>query len=163
MSIDAGLVDAGTVAWLVAACRQRRIRHSLLCLSISEAALIGDVRRLLPVLGRLHRAGFKLCMETGGSGIESPTLLRRLSLDYVHASTSLSRLTGNVAGAPGAADRKRLLVELVEFADSRGCRVLCGGVDSDEQASELHGLGVQVGHGRALGASIPLSRLRIRP
>lgn len=125
------------------------LRPDLLCLEITETALVADVGAAAATLRALRALGVRLALDDFGTGHSSLTLLRNLPLDLVKIDRSLIRRV-----AVDAFDA--VLVQLaVDAAHTLGLRVCAEGIEELEQAQQLVAMGCDTGQGWLFGRPSP--------
>ena len=136
------LVDPGFEADVVAALAQAGLPADRLVLEITEAAGVDDLPRTAAVLTALRARGVRVSLDDFGVGRSSLTLLRELPLDVVKVDRTVvaAACTGRTADA-------LVLRLLVDVCHGLGMRVCMEGVEEEEQAVRLTGMGADTAQG----------------
>ena len=114
---------------------------SLLCLEVTETAIVTDVDAAASTMWALRELGVQFALDDFGTGHSSLTLLRRLPLQLVKIDRSLIRRVALVAS-------EAILVQLiVDAAHTLGMRVCAEGIEEPGQAQQLVALGGDSGQG----------------
>lgn len=99
-------------------------------------------------LEELHHNGFRLTLDTFGSGSSGPLILRELPFDEVKLDPRF--LEGFDAPAAG-----NLLRGVLRMLDGMGMRAVACGIDDPAQLEFLRRLQAPCGQGQAIGAALP--------
>jgi EAL domain-containing protein (putative c-di-GMP-specific phosphodiesterase class I) len=112
-----------------------RLPGRLLCLEITEHAVVEDIEQTVHVLRDLKALGITLAIDDFGTGYSSMSQLKNLPVDAVKIDQSF------VAGL-GIDRRDRAIVDAtVRLAQSFGLEVVAEGVETTELVHELLELG----------------------
>ena len=121
---------------------------SQLWLEITEEHLVD--RRHRPVLDALKNLGCKIALDDFGTGYSGLTYLQQLPVDAIKIDRSyISRITVDRASA-GITAAVNGLGEVLEIG------ILAEGVETEEQAEMLRGMGVQAAQGYLFGRPAPI-------
>lgn len=115
---------------------------SRLVLELTEREAIGDLRRLRRVLATYREHGFRVALIDVGEGRSTLKVLAATVPDYLKLTRGLA--ANETRGAQG------VIAAAVAFAASTNASVIAEGVDSEEMATRLRGLGVSYGQGNWL-------------
>jgi diguanylate cyclase (GGDEF)-like protein/PAS domain S-box-containing protein len=117
----------------------------VLCLEITENALIGADDQALHALRRLTDHGVTIALDDFGTGYSNFSHLHRLPVHSIKIDRSL---TGDLAqpGQP-APTTEKILTALVSLARALGLAVTAEGVETPEQATRLRTLGCDTAQG----------------
>jgi diguanylate cyclase (GGDEF)-like protein len=127
----------------------------LLCLEITEHAVVSDVDRTVQVLHDLKALGVTLAIDDFGTGYSSMTQLKRLPVDVLKIDQTF------VSGL-GIDDGDRAIVDVtVRLAKSFGLEVVAEGVETVELVHELLELGCHRAQGFLLCRPKPASDLEL--
>jgi diguanylate cyclase (GGDEF)-like protein len=131
----------------------------LLCLEITEHALVQDVEQTVRVLHDLRSLGVSLAIDDFGTGYSSMSQLKQLPVDVLKIDQTF------VCGL-GIDGRDRAIVDAtVRLANSFGLEVVAEGVETAELVQELLGLGCYRAQGyhlsRPMAADDLVSILRL--
>lgn len=120
-------------------------------LEITETAFMRDPEVALATLSKLHAAGFSLAIDDFGIGHSVLNYLKQIHADVLKIDISFTRelLTS-------AAD-KAIIQTIIATAKIFGMKTLAEGVESAEQAQELHRLGCDYAQGYWYGEPQPIS------
>jgi diguanylate cyclase (GGDEF)-like protein/PAS domain S-box-containing protein len=112
-----------------------------LILEITESVLLGDADRPLEALRALRALGVRLALDDFGTGYSSLAYLTRLPLDILKLDRAfIARL---VHGSQEAA----VTAAIAQMAAAIGLTVIAEGVETDEQADVLGGIGIDLAQG----------------
>jgi diguanylate cyclase (GGDEF)-like protein len=126
----------------------------VLCLEITEHAIVQDVEQATKVLFDLRALGVSLAIDDFGTGYSSMTQLKRLPVDLLKIDQTF------VAGL-GIDGRDRAIVEAtVRLAHSFGLEVVGEGVETPELVHELLSLGCYRAQGYQLCRPKPAADLQ---
>jgi len=120
-----------------------------LVLEITEHDLIdnyGPVREAVRGLG--HDA--RLAVDDAGAGVANFGHIIELRPDFVKLDISLVR------GVNANLGRQAMVVGMRHFSSTAGCRLIAEGVETEEEARTLTGLGVEFGQGFLFGRPEPV-------
>ena len=129
----------------------------LVCLEITESALMDDVERSLETLGRLRDLGVTLAVDDFGTGYSSLTYLKRLPVDVLKIDGSF------VDGLGREAEDSAIVAAIVTLAATLGQQAIAEGVETALQLGELQRLDCPLAQGFLFSRAVPaddLSRLR---
>lgn len=119
--------------------RQRyQVPVELLCIEITETAVVGDNRHAMQVIGQLHQRGYVVEMDDFGSGYSSLNVLKDIDLDVLKLdmrflSKDIQELEKNRGGT--------ILSSVVRMAKWLRLPVIAEGVESIQQADYLKSIG----------------------
>lgn len=126
-----------------------------LMVEVTETAALKDMDGARARLDRLRSAGVKICIDDFGAGSASYEYLRTLPVDIVKLDGALSRSVTDDA-------RSRTMVEhLVTLCRTLGVRVVAEQVETEQVASCLRDLGVDMAQGWRFGRPTPELVMRI--
>jgi diguanylate cyclase (GGDEF)-like protein len=127
----------------------------LLCLEITEHAVVSDVDRTVQVLHDLKALGVTLAIDDFGTGYSSMTQLKRLPVDVLKIDQTF------VSGL-GIDEGDRAIVDVtVRLAKSFGLEVVAEGVETVELVHELRELGCHRAQGFLLCRPKPAADLEL--
>jgi EAL domain-containing protein (putative c-di-GMP-specific phosphodiesterase class I) len=133
--------------------REALARHevdpSRLTLELTEHAVVADLDLATRVLGELRELGVGLSLDDFGTGYSSLLYLRELPLTEV----KIDRVF--ITDLPSRSDNAAIVESVVRLADAVGLAVVAEGVETQEQAAHLHGLGCAAGQGYLWGKPLP--------
>ncbi|MHB8718470.1 MAG: EAL domain-containing protein [Candidatus Dormibacteria bacterium] len=122
-------------------------------LEITERETVADMRRLRYVLAAYREWGFRFAVDDIGEGHSTLELLAAATPEYLKLARSLV-LQSRQPGARAAAEAA------LAFARTSGTEVIAEGVESDEVATQVASLGIEVGQGWWLGMPAQAQELR---
>jgi EAL domain-containing protein (putative c-di-GMP-specific phosphodiesterase class I) len=134
---------------------ENQLPGRLLCLEITEHAVVSDVDRTVQVLHDLKALGVTLAIDDFGTGYSSMTQLKRLPVDVLKIDQTF------VSGL-GIDEGDRAIVDVtVRLAKSFGLEVVAEGVETVELVHELLELGCHRAQGFLLCRPKPASDLEL--
>jgi diguanylate cyclase (GGDEF)-like protein/PAS domain S-box-containing protein len=129
------------------------VRHGvpadLLCLEITETAIMHDPESALEVLSEFVYAGIGLSLDDFGTGYSSMSYLQRLPVGELKVDRTF------VMGLARARADRALVRMAIDLGHSMGLKVVAEGVEDAETLAQLHGLGCDVAQGYYLGRPMP--------
>ena len=117
------------------------VEPALLCLELTESAVMADAGAADAALHRLKGIGIQIAIDDFGTGYSSLAYLKRFPVDFLKVDKSF------VAGLGQDPDDTAIVMAVVDLARSLGMRVVAEGVETPEQLAELRRLGCDVGQG----------------
>jgi EAL domain-containing protein (putative c-di-GMP-specific phosphodiesterase class I) len=125
-----------SIVGLVAQClTDNGVDGALLCLEITEHAVVADVERTVSVLNELKALGVSLAIDDFGTGYSSMSQLKKLPVDALKIDQSF------VAGLGIDEGDQAIVDTTVRLARSFGLDVIGEGVETTQMAHELLRLG----------------------
>lgn len=110
-------------------------------LEISERDVDDDVTGAAAAIGHLRNHGYRFALDDVGTGYASIRTLQELRPDYVKVDPSLVReIDRHVI-------KRQALTSLVDISRSLGAAVIAEGVETEDEARTLGGLGVRYAQG----------------
>ena len=141
---------------LIAEClRKNRLPGQVLCLEITEHAVMQDVKQATEALHALKCLGITLAIDDFGTGFSSMTQLKRLPVDALKIDRSF------VDGLAVDGGDRAIVDATVRLAKSFGLDVIAEGIETHEVLEQLVRLGCHRGQGYLL--SKPRSASDLRP
>ncbi|HEX3462770.1 MAG TPA: EAL domain-containing protein [Candidatus Elarobacter sp.] len=131
---------AATVA---ATLEEYAIPPAALILEVTETAALDDTA--LPALQRLRELGVQLAMDDFGIGYSSLAHLKRLPITMLKIDRTFVRDI-----AEDESD-SAIVVSMIHIAKAFGLRVVAEGIETEEQAALVTGMGCDEGQGYRLG------------
>lgn len=101
------------------------------------------------IMAELHRMGFSLSLDDFGSGYSSFAMLDALPLDGMKIDRSL------LVAATNSEGMRKVLKAIVSMGDTLGLKVICEGVETDEQEQLLLAAGCRYGQGYRCSKPVP--------
>ncbi len=122
-------------------------------LEVTESALVGDLALARKLLEEIKALGVKLALDDFGTGYSSLRHLQLLPFDKLKIDQSF-------VGAM-VADREsaKIVSAVVGLGHSLGLSTVAEGVETEEVAALLRGLGCDVGQGWLFGRPVPAHRI----
>jgi diguanylate cyclase (GGDEF)-like protein len=147
------LVDPDFPARVERMLEQHGVEPEHLTFEITEAGVVGDSDRPMPILNRLHQLGVRLSVDDFGTGYSSLSYLRRLP---VHEVKIDQEFVQGMATDPGDLAIVRAVVDLARHF---GLTVVAEGVESELTLDLLEEIGCDVGQGFLFSRPLPYERL----
>ncbi|HEV2658963.1 MAG TPA: sensor domain-containing phosphodiesterase, partial [Ktedonobacteraceae bacterium] len=145
---DSSLPD--TIAALLQA---YAVPASLLCVELTETAIMTDVERTVEVLHRLSALGVCLSIDDFGTGYSSLAYLRLLPINEVKIDRSFTQnLSSNETDAA-------IICSIVSLAHHLNLRVVAEGVEDQDTWDQLAACGCDVIQGYHLSRPLPATNL----
>jgi diguanylate cyclase (GGDEF)-like protein len=136
--------------------RRTGVEPSRLILEITEAGVMDDPERSVPVLERLAATGVTLSLDDFGTGYSSLSYLQRLPVQELKIDRSF--VTG--LADPAAEPASNLLVRsILNLAAGLALRVVAEGVEDEACLHALRELGVDVAQGYFVGRPMEPAQL----
>ena len=127
------------------------VPHDLLHVEFTESAIHSDPTLFMNQVKALHDAGFEVWLDDFGSGYSSLNILQRYEFDVVKLDMEFLR------GSEKNWHKARSIVAgIVRTAKRLGLRSLAEGVETEEQAAFLEGIGCDMLQGYLFSSPNPL-------
>jgi diguanylate cyclase (GGDEF)-like protein len=135
------LSDPNLLTDITAALAATGIDPGMLCLEITESALVADMASALEVLERLRAIGVRVALDDFGTGYSSFSYLHLLPVDVLKIDRSfVNRIT--------LEPRDRAVVAgMIDLAHALGLQAVAEGVETPGQLAELGALGCNLAQG----------------
>ena len=143
------LAEAGLMAAFEAAIDHSGLDPSVLCVEISEAALIRPSATVTNNLTALRAMGVRLAIDNFGTGYAALGYLRDRPVDLVKIDRSFVR---DIESSDYA---RRLVAGIAALAQQMGLQVSAEGVETPEQAAYLASLGCTSAQGFLFSPAVP--------
>jgi diguanylate cyclase (GGDEF)-like protein len=114
---------------------------SLLCVEITESALVDDAAATLGTLNRLKALGVTLALDDFGTGYSSLTYVRRFPIDTLKIDRTF------IDGIVGSSEDEAIVTAVLSMGRALGVHVVAEGVETEEQAARLRMLGCTLAQG----------------
>ena len=118
-------------------------------LELTETAfdVLGEALRThsLDIVQRLHGMGFSIDMDDFGSGYSDLSLLNQLPLDVMKIDRSM------LLASEGSERMQTVLRQMIELGHALGMKVICEGIETEEQEQLLIACGCEYGQGFLYG------------
>jgi diguanylate cyclase (GGDEF)-like protein/PAS domain S-box-containing protein len=131
------------------ALRDSGLQPGLLCLEVTETAVMEDSLASGEVLGELRRLGVRVAIDDFGTGYSSLAYLLSLPVDVLKVDRSF--VVAVDGGGPGTA----IVTAVVALAQTLGLTVVAEGVETTDQRAILLALGVRSAQGWLWGRAVP--------
>ena len=151
------LAEPGLVEVVSSALAASGLPSGCLTVEVTETAVF-DSARAVDVLNELHALGVRIALDDFGTGQSSLSLLQTLPADVLKVDKSF------VDNITAAGRHAVIATALIQVAGGLGLAAVAEGVETAEQAAELHRLGYQFAQGYYFGkpaAEPELLRTRI--
>jgi diguanylate cyclase (GGDEF)-like protein len=129
------------VEGVVEALEQAGLAPDLLCVEITESALVDDAASTLATLNRLKELGVRLALDDFGTGYSSLTYVRRFPIDELKIDRSF------IDGIVGSSEDEAIVTAVLSMGRALGVHVVAEGVETEEQAKRLRSLGCKLAQG----------------
>ncbi len=124
-------------------------RPEMLCVEVTEGAMMADPERALASASELRAMGVRLSIDDFGSGYSSPAYLHKLHAHEVKIDRSF-------IAAMAANESSRTIVRVtIEYAKALGLAVVAGGVEDARTLGMLRSLGCDSAQGFLISRPIP--------
>jgi diguanylate cyclase (GGDEF)-like protein len=152
------LAEPGLVDVVASALTASGLPSTCLTVEVTETAVF-DSARAVDVLNELHALGVRIALDDFGTGQSSLSLLQTLPADVLKVDKSF------VDNITKAGRHAVIATALIQVAGGLGLTAVAEGVETAEQAAELHRLGYRLAQGYYFGkpaAQPELIRARVR-
>lgn len=133
--------------------RRTGLDPSLLEIEVTESLLMQDVDGAVARMHELNAQGVKLSIDDFGTGYSSLSTLKKFPLSRLKIDRSFIR------DVPGDSDDMAIASAIVSLAGILDLDVVAEGVETEEQASFLKGVGCHVMQGYLYGRPMPPSEV----
>ncbi len=142
LNASARLFEQADLAEMVdLAVRSAGIDPASICLEVSETSLVDDPEAADDRMRALKDVGIRLAVDGFGTGFASTGFVNRFPVDMVKIARPL-------IGGLGSSGRHAVIVEgMVRMARALGLQTVGEGVETEEQAAALRGMGCQMAQG----------------
>jgi len=136
---DFFFIDVATT--IINLVKKYKIEPKSLRLEITESVIMDDLKRTLPIINKLRKAGFIIEMDDFGSGYSSLNMLKDLPVDILKMDMVFLEHTEHL-------DRARTILKyLIEMAKHLSIPVITEGVETKEQMEFLTDVGCDMFQG----------------
>ena len=158
------LADDGLVKMVTRALAESGIDPELLCLEITETAVLPEPIRAATRLAELRAIGVQIAFDDFGTGYSSLRHLSQLPVDVI----KLDRTFTSALSRRDARPSRAVLIAVVTAARELGISVIAEGVENAAQLYELHRVGSNHAQGYLFSgplppAEVPLSGFEVAP
>jgi len=135
---------------------QEGLSPERLTVELTESLLMPDRERQHQLLRDLHNGGVRLSIDDFGTGYSSVTYLRKFPVSQIKIDGAfVSEMLSDKA-------QYALIEALVKMAQALGLEVVAEGVETEEQAATLAGMGCHLLQGYYFDRPMPVSELIAR-
>jgi len=117
------------------------IESTDLVVEVTESVLLDDTEQTMEFLIRLRDLGVSLALDDFGTAFSSLSYVRRFPFDHLKLDTSFT------AELPHSVRTMLLVEEICHLATSMGMKTTAEGIERQEQADALRGIGCEYGQG----------------
>ena len=125
------LLDKELVGFVDATLRRYQVSPALICLELTESALMEDPVRARETLQQLHTLGVKLSMDDYGTGYSSLAYIKNLALDELKIDRAF------VASMNTDAQNAAIVRSTIDLGHSLGMIVVAEGVETEHELDAL--------------------------
>jgi EAL domain-containing protein (putative c-di-GMP-specific phosphodiesterase class I) len=144
------LSDPGLVESISAMVTRAGIDPSDLVVEVTESVLLEDTEQTMDVLTRLKGLGVGLAIDDFGTAFSSLSYIRRFPFDHLKLDTSFT------AELPHSVRSMLLVEEICHLATAMEMKSIAEGIERQEQADALRGIGCEYGQGYLLSRPLPV-------
>lgn len=123
--------------------------HEHLVLELVETAIIIAPERARDLIGRLRAQGVRIALDDFGTGLSNLERLCRYQVDILKIDRAF------VVGLGSSGREEAILSAMVSLAHGMDVDLITEGIETEEQARTLAGIGVKYGQGYHLGRPAP--------
>lgn len=140
---------------LATALAVHQARPELVCLEITETALVRDPRQAVHAVRAAHDLGLLIALDDFGTGHSSLAYLRDFPIDIIKIDQSF------VADVDCDPKTNSLVLAIIEMAKALGATTIAEGIERPSQLQSLRALGCDLGQGWHLGRPVPPEQLNV--
>lgn len=144
------LADDHIVADVAAVLTITGVEPTSVMLEITESVLMGDVEAVTTKLHKLKALGVRLAVDDFGTGYSSLAYLRQFPVDILKIDRAF--VEAAAADAPGG---RAMVRAIVDMASSLNLATIAEGIERQEQADFLLGVGCSLGQGFLYARPMP--------
>ena len=141
------LAEPGLVDVVASALEGSGLPATCLTIEVTETAVF-DTERAVEVLNDLHALGVRIALDDFGTGQSSLSLLQTMPADVLKVDKSF------VDNITKAGRHAVIATALIQVAHGLGLTAVAEGVETEEQAAELHRLGYRLAQGYHFGEPV---------
>lgn len=130
-------------------CDKRGIGRNLICIEITETAIMTNREQIREAINKFHSAGFEVYMDDFGSGYSSLNILKDFDFDEIKIDMGFLRNFNEKS--------KNIVAMAVKMAKKLGMHTLAEGVETKEHADFLRDIGCERIQGYYYGKPLPYS------
>ncbi len=131
---------------------EHRLDPALLCLEITESALMEDPRQALDNVARLRATGVQLSIDDYGTGYSSLAYIRDLNVDELKIDQTFVR------GLATDARNVAIVRSAIDLAHNLGLKVTAEGVEESVELALLREWGCDEAQGYLISSPLPLEK-----
>jgi diguanylate cyclase len=143
------LLDPGFVSTVARLLEMHHVSAEYLVLEITEGTLMQDPEKVKTAIDRIRNLGVEIALDDFGTGSSSLAYLAGLTFDEIKIDRSF--LNGITTGSPNIA----IIRAAITMGKELGLRVVVEGIETEEQATILSGLGAEFGQGFLFAKPMP--------
>ena len=122
-----------------------------LIVEITESVLLNDTEQTMDFLTRLKALGVGLALDDFGTAFSSLSYVRRFPFDHLKLDISFT------AELPHSLRSMLLVEEICHLATSMEMKITAEGIERQEQADALRGIGCEYGQGYLFSRPVPIA------
>jgi EAL domain-containing protein (putative c-di-GMP-specific phosphodiesterase class I) len=145
------LSDPGLFESISAIVTRADIDPTDLVVEVTETVLLDDTEQTMGVLTRLKGLGVGLAIDDFGTAFSSLSYVRRFPFDHLKVDISFT------AELPHSVRSMLLVEEICHLATSMEMKSIAEGIERQEQADALRGIGCEYGQGYMLSRPLPVA------
>ncbi len=130
--------------------RETGVDTRLLCLEITENALVDDVESAVAALNRLKELGVRIAIDDFGTGYSSLAYLRRFPVDVLKVDRSF------VDGLGPDPEDSAIVSAIVKLAHTLELESVAEGVETQAQLDQLRAMGCDLAQGYLFSRPLPV-------
>jgi len=135
------LLDRELVPYVAGVLQKYQVRPELICIELTESALMEDPVRARDTLQQLHALGVKLSMDDYGTGYSSLAYIKNLALDELKIDRAF------VTGLNTDEQSSAIIRSTIELGHSLGMTVVAEGVETAVELAALKQFGCDYAQG----------------
>ena len=135
------LLDKELVGFVAAKLTEYQVAAELICVELTESALMEDPTNACETLAQLHKLGLKLSMDDYGTGYSSLAYIKDLSLDELKIDRTF------ISGMNDDPQSAAIVHSTIELGHRLGMIVVAEGVETSHELSALKQFGCDYAQG----------------
>ncbi|SFA89146.1 diguanylate cyclase (GGDEF) domain-containing protein [Acetitomaculum ruminis DSM 5522] len=139
------------VEFLCKTCDSHNVRRELICIEITETALMTDTGFIKEIIDRFHKEGFEVWMDDFGSGYSSLNVLKDFEFDEIKLDMDFLKNVNEKS--------KTIVTMAVRMAKSLTIHTLAEGVETKDHFEFLKSIGCERLQGYYFGKPMPLAEV----
>ena len=133
--------------------REFAVDPAMICIEITESAVMDDPAHALSTLEKLHAMGLRLSIDDFGTGYSSLAYLKRMPVDEIKIDKSF------VMGMTQDRDDEVIVRSTIDLGHNMGLKVVAEGVENEEILSRLREWKCDMAQGYLLSRPLPAGKL----